>query len=146
MIKYTILILAFILLFASESFSQDSTKMHLKLHKVIKEKIKDKLNLDDEVYAKFSDYYDNFQVDSKLLNKKRLLLLKNIEKNIDVIDNNNKIEELVSLEGKIHLIRKEFIENLKSIFTPNQLAKFIIFSQKVRKFLSKEISKKKQNN
>jgi hypothetical protein len=143
--KYFVLSIVILFFFTNNSINaQDSTKkLQGKLHKVIKEKVKEKLKLDDSTSEKFNKMYDEYQIETRELNKTRIKLYKYIESNLNSDDISTKLDELLNNETKIQKTHEKYIENLKTIFTSKQLATLLVFSQKVKKLLRNEIGKRK---
>lgn len=126
------------------SFAQNDNQK--KYQKLLKEKFTEKLGISDTLTDKFFEFYSKSRNDIKKLNKEKKETMETIEQNPESSDIGLKIDRLVEIDQLIENSKKDLINNLKTIFTPPQIAKTIIFQKNLQKFLRKEIKKKQNKN
>lgn len=144
--KLIIFVLAFILLAGSDSYSQNDTtraKEKEKLRKVVKEKLIEKLNIDEATAGKFIEITAANRKEMKEYNKKRKELTDYIFDNPQSSDIGTKLEELLDTENKVNQTRNEYYAKLKAILTPNQIAQAMVFQKELVKFMKKEMKRDK---
>lgn len=108
------------------------------LKKVIKEKLIEKLNIDDETANKFIKLFNDERKRVSEYSKEKRAIVKYLEDNPDASDAMNKINDLLAVDEKIIKSRKDFIDELKKILTPQQIAKALIFQKNLRKMFYKD--------
>ncbi|MCE1166367.1 MAG: hypothetical protein LWX07_13295 [Bacteroidetes bacterium] len=113
-----------------------------KLNKVIREKLVEKLGIDESTADKVISLHVKHRQDMKEIKKQQEDYMKDILDNPDSPDIQTKLETLIDLDNKIYLKKKEFYENLKSYLTPNQIAQSMSFIRDVSKFMKKEMKDK----
>ena len=138
-----IAILSFLTAFIStDAYSQRDTTRD-KFKKIVKEKLKEKLQIDDNTIDEYIRLYTTHRKAINELAKQRKDVLDYIENNLDASDLSQKIDEVLSIDAKMVDLRKDFIISLKNIMTPKQIAQTIIFQKKLLKFMSGERKKRK---
>lgn len=109
-----------------------------KIEKIKIEKLINKLELDDNKAENFTSMYKDFSMLIKDLNKKRFtaykLMVENLESGsgLDTL-----VEQVIGYETQINGEREKFTEDLKTILTPKQIAKMIVFERKFNNELKK---------
>ncbi len=142
-----ILVLSFILLTGTSSYSQsDSARSRDKLKKIIKEKIIEKLKIDESSATKLIDLTTENRKDMKDLKKKRKELTEYIFENAQTSDVGTKMEDLMDTENKINQSRNDFYTKLKTFLTPNQIAQAMVFQKDLMKFMKKEMKRNKKDD
>jgi hypothetical protein len=135
-----ILTLSFVLLTSAGSYSQnDTSRTKDKLKKIVKEKLMEKMNLDDATATKLIELTASNRKDMKELRKKEKDLTDYIFDNPQSSDVGAKIEDLLDTENKINQLRNEHYTKLKSFLTPNQIAQSMVFQKELMKFMKKEM-------
>ncbi|MCX6164243.1 MAG: hypothetical protein NTU73_05185 [Ignavibacteriae bacterium] len=137
MFKKIIILLIFVIGLNISLKAQEDTSMtgsRQKLKKVIKEKLMEKLNIDESTANKFFKLFNEQRKVTNEYNKDKRQLMKSIEENPDASDVMTKINELIEIDDKINKSRKEFIMDL-------QKAQSIIFQKNLRKLFLKDKGK-----
>jgi len=137
--------LAFIIFLYSPSYSQIDTskqEFRLKMEKVVKEKFKNKLKIDDKTTDEFFIIFKENKKAAADLNKQRRSALEYIEDNPEASDIGTKIDNLISLEKSSAELKSNYLTNLKKILTPSQIAQAMKFQKNLHKFLKKEMKGK----
>jgi hypothetical protein len=141
MIKRIILLLCIAFCFNFSLHAQNDTTLsnsRTKLRKVIKEKLMEKLNIDDATANKFIKLFNEQKKTIGDYNKEKRQIFKSIEENPDAGDVSDKINDLLNIDDKINKSRRDFIDDLKRILTPKQIAQSLIFQKNLRKYFMKE--------
>lgn len=139
------IVLAFIIFLSSLSYSQIDTnrqEFRSKMEKVVKEKFKNKLKIDDKTT---DDFFIVFKENRKAitdLNKQRRGILEYINGNPEASDIGSKLDDLISLEMRSAELKSTYYNNLKKILTPTQIAQAMVFQKNLQKFLKKEMKGK----
>lgn len=113
-----------------------------KLNKVIKEKLVEKLGIDDNTADKVLEIYSKHRKDMKEIKKQQMDYMKDVLENPESADVQTKLETLLDLDNKTYLKKKEFYENLKQYLSPKQIAQSMSFARDVSKFMKKEMKEK----
>ena len=124
--------------------AQEDTAVYnskIKLRKAIKEKLIEKLNIDEETANKFLKLLNDQKKTIEEYNKEKKSILKYLEDNPEAADAMDRINEFMNIDDKINKSRKDFIEELKKIMTPQQISKAIIFQKNLRKMFYKDKGK-----
>jgi hypothetical protein len=114
------------------------TNSRTRFRKAIKEKLMEKLNIDDATANKVIKLSNEQKKQVAEYTKEKRQTIKYIEDNPDADNIMSKINGLLDLDDKINKSRKDFIEELKTILTPKQIAQSIIFQKNLRKLFLKE--------
>jgi hypothetical protein len=114
-----------------------------KLKKVVREKLIEKLEIDEASADKFITLYNEQKKVMGDYNKDKKDLMRTIEDNPDASDVMKKINDLIEIDDKINKSRKEFIAELQKFLTPKQIAQSIIFQKNLRKLFLKENRKER---
>lgn len=120
---------------AQEDSSKTNSHSHFK--KAIKEKLMEKLNIDEATATKVMKLISEQKNQIAEYTKEKMQTIKYLEDNPDAGDVMLKINGLLELDDKINKSRKDFIEELKTILTPKQIAQSIIFQKNLRKLFLK---------
>ena len=137
-----ILVLTFVLLTSAGSYSQsDTARTKEKLKKIVKEKLMEKMNLDDATATKLIEITAANRKEMKELRKKEKDLTDYIFENPQSSDVGTKLEDLLNTENKINQLQNEHYTKLKSFLTPNQIAQSMVFQKELMKFMKKEMKK-----
>ena len=113
-----------------------------KLNKVIKEKLVEKLGIDEGTADKVMGLYSKHRKDMKELKKQQMDYMKEVMENPESADIQTKLETLIELDNKVYLKKKELYEGLKQYLTPKQIAQSMSFVREVSKFMKKEMKEK----
>jgi hypothetical protein len=141
MIKRIMLLIFISLCFSFSLKAQEDTTLNNsrnKLRKVIKEKLMEKLNIDDATANKFIKLFNEQKKVIQDYNKEKRQLFKSIEDNPNSGDVSNKISSLLDIDDKINKSRRDFIADLGKILTPQQIAQALVFQKNLRKYFVKE--------
>ncbi len=142
-----ILILAIILtlIAGSNLFAQkDTTGAREKLHKVLKEKLIEKVGLSEATADKVMEITAEHRKEIKALKKQIKTLKKEIYDNPKSSDVSSKLDELAALQEKTHKSSMEMQTKMRSLLTPTQIAETMAFQKEVKKFMKKEVKKTKK--
>lgn len=123
-------------LLAQEDTSMTDSRQKLK--KAIKEKLMEKLNIDEPTANNFFKLFNEQRKVTNGYNKEKRQLMKSIEENPDASDVIKKINELIEIDDKINKSRKEFVIELQKFLTPKQIAQSIIFQKNLKKLFFKD--------
>lgn len=141
MFKKIVILLVFIVGLNISLQAQEDTSMtgsRHKLKKAVKEKIMEKLDIDEATANKFFSLFNEHKKVINDYNKNKKQLMKSIEENPDANDVMTKINELIEIDDKINKSRKDFIVELQKFLTPKQIAQSIIFQKNLRKLFLKD--------
>lgn len=138
------ILLFFVLFISTQVFAQNPSEgPREELLKVKMEKFMELLQVDSETAIKyFKAAQENRKAINKL-NKKRANLMDDIESNLDAADLGSKLDQMEDIELSIANQRISFLNELKTILTPKQIAQAIILEKKFGKKLKEEIGKRK---
>jgi hypothetical protein len=143
-INFLMFVFVIVLLTSAGSYSQnDTSRSKEKLRKVVKEKLIEKLNIDEATANKFIDIAAAQRKEMKEYMKKKNELTDYIFENPQSSDVGTKLEDLMDTENKINQSRNDFYTKLKAFLTPNQIAQSMVFQKELMKFMRKEM---KRNN
>jgi hypothetical protein len=117
------------------------TNSRIKLRKVIKEKLIEKLGIDEATANVFIKLFNEQKKTIGDYNKEKRQIFKSIEENPNAGDVKSKINSLLDIDDKINKSRRDFITELGKILTPQQIAQSLIFQKNLRKFFLKEQGK-----
>ncbi len=141
--------LTLFLIFALHNFSyaQDDDPKDFKerIRKVMKEKIMEKLQLDEQTAEEVIELASKNREEITILNKQRLSIYKYFEDNPEAEDTEQKLDELIDIEYKITEHREKLLTDLKKILTSQQIAQALVFQVKFTKFLKEQIEKHKKD-
>lgn len=126
---------------AQEDSSMVNSRKQLK--KAIKEKLIEKLKIDDETANKFLKLANDEKRNMEEYSKEKRNIANYLEENPDALDVMDKVYELLAIDDKINKSRREFVEELKKILTSQQIAKALIFQKNLRKMFYKDSRKDK---
>jgi hypothetical protein len=128
--KYRYLLIAsLMLLTASFSFSQDDIREKILEFKM--EKLTKRLNLDETTKSTFMDKYKAFAKEFRELNQKRAKTYKMMTDNMESGDGlDTLVDQVIENEKEIFRKKEEFVNDMKSILNPKQIAKMIVFERK----------------
>lgn len=145
-IKYSILtLLVLTFLTVNLSFAQkDNFKFSDEVNKVLKSKLMEKLSIDENTADKYLTLTKNFQSSIRTLSSNQKKIYKELESNLDSPDLSSKIDEITNIDIQIANQKKEYYNNLKSIFTPKQIAQSIILQRDLFKKVKSEVDKRKK--
>jgi len=145
-IKYSILtLLVLTFLTVNLSFAQkDNFKFSDEVNKVLKSKLMEKLSIDENTADKYLTLTKNFQSSIRTLSSNQRKIYKELESNLDSPDLSSKIDEITNIDIQIANQKKEYYNNLKSIFTPKQIAQSIILQRDLFKKVKSEVDKRKK--
>ncbi|HMS35218.1 MAG TPA: hypothetical protein PKC91_14135 [Ignavibacteria bacterium] len=142
-----LLFLLLILFNFSNSFAQkDSHKKQFreKIDSVMKQKLIENADLDSISANKFIETYNESNKQIRKIIKEKKSQMEVIENDLSASDMESKIDRLIELETRILDSKKEFITDLKSFLTPQQIARTIILRKNLEKVMRKEINKREK--
>lgn len=144
--KYKFILLALFLTMCSGLvFSQDDIRD--KIEDIKLDKLTKKLELDETAKSTFIDKYKSFSKSMRELNKKRAKTYKLMTENIE---SGNGLDTLVAQvlenEKEVTMKREEFVNEMKSMLTAQQLAKMIVFERKFNTEIKKLLQQFQKNN
>ena len=146
MLKYYIIILSLLITVSgSYLFAQDDFRE--KIEEIKLEKLTKKLDLDDDVKEVFLDKYKTFSKSMRALNMKRAKTYRLMTENIESGDGLDTIvNRLIEYENEINAKREEFVVDMKSILTPKQIARMIVFERKFNNEIKKLLKQYQKEN
>ena len=141
------LTLLLIVLLHNFSYAQDDDPKDFKerILKVVKEKLIEKLQIDEETAETVVDLETKSRNEISKLNKQRFSIYKYFEDNPEAEDIEQKLDELIDIEVKITEHREKLLTDLKQILTSQQIAQALVFQLKFTKYLREQIEKHKKN-
>ena len=118
-----------------------------KARMLMKWKLTEYLDISEEQGDKFFPKFNSFEKEQKSIHEKIGKLFDQVEEMIDDEKiNSNEIQniqnEINNLEHERHLLRNEFIENIKDVLSEEQIAKLIVFKHKFKRKMKKELKNK----
>jgi Spy/CpxP family protein refolding chaperone len=144
--RYLILILAVVTVMLSSGVSNaqgrdtlDKKNFREKLMNVKKDKLMEKMNIDETTADKIFDVVGETIDVIRGYNKQKRTTYQYIEQNPDASDLDSKINELLDLDIQIANAKKEQYNKLKEFLTPKQIAKAYIFNRKFDQEIRKKI-------
>lgn len=114
---------------------QDTSTRKGKFQKVVKEKFMEKVGVDEKTADKFMEAMKFHKDEMKQLHQKRMSSMKEITDNPNSADVQTKLEELVDIDYKMHVSRKNFFLELKTFMTPQQIAASLSFQKDMKDFM-----------
>jgi hypothetical protein len=138
-------IIFIILLSSVSAYSQDEP-LKDGIDNVLKQKLIDKLGLDNATADKFLQSYKENNMKIRSIMKEKKDLMETIELDPSSSDIDSKLNKMLDLESKIVDQKKDFFKNLQSFLTSQQIAKTIILRKNFDKELRKEINQKRKRN
>jgi hypothetical protein len=114
------------------------------MQRIIRQKFIEKLEISDSLGDKFFKIYNKSINDIRVLNKEKKDLMESIENNLDASDMSSKTDRIFEIDQQIENSKKDFYNELKTIFNYKQIAQTIIFQRNLKQFLNKEL--RKRNN
>jgi hypothetical protein len=145
--KYKILVFAFLIIAFSPrmSFSQDDFRD--KIEDIKLEKLTKKLELDETTKASFIDKYKTFSKSMRELNKLRAKAYKLMTENIEGGSGlDTLVNQVLDYESQISQKREDFIADMKSMLTSQQIAKMIVFERKFNSEIRKLLKQYQKDN
>ncbi|MBM4157739.1 MAG: hypothetical protein FJ216_03045 [Ignavibacteria bacterium] len=115
------------------------------LMKIYKEKYIDYVNVDDKTAETFVELFRTNRASIHEIKKKIKDTEKYILNNPESSDINSKLDELVELDKQIYELRKNYIDSLKKIMSPSQVALSLKFQKEFHDKFSKEVKEKRKN-
>ena len=148
--KTYLIIFTILFLFISNNYSDaqvDSTKEKFvnRIRKVLKEKLIEKLEFDEQTADKYVELYYIAADETVELNEQRMKTFRYLEKNPEAEDIDQKLDELIEIDIKIADLRKDFLLGIKEILTTKQTAQAVVFQNKFNRFLREQINKFKKD-
>lgn len=116
------------------------------IDKIMKQKFMEKVNVDESTANNFFTMFKENNKKIRMLNKEKKEILESIEGNPDAADIDSKIDKLLDIETKIIEQKKSFMSELKTILTPQQIAKTIILQRNFEKEFKKQIIKQRKRD
>ena len=146
MLKYYIILLS-ILILCQGNYLLAQDDFREKIEEIKLEKLTKKLDLDSDTKEIFLDKYKTFSKSMRALNLKRANTYRLMTENIESGDGLDTIvNRLIEYENDINDKREEFIADMKSILTPKQIAKMIVFERKFNNEIKKLLKQYQKDN
>lgn len=140
--------LILILFNLKDTFAQkdiDKKQFRERIDSVMKQKLIENADMDTLTADRFIQIYnDNIRQIRKIIKEKQSLMNK-MESDPASPDMGTNIDKLTELETNIMSIKKDFITELKTFLTPQQIAKTIIMRKNLQKVMRKEINKREKD-
>lgn len=144
--KIKVILLFLAVLLSANAFAQNDTSTAAdRIKKVVKEKLIDKTGIDASTADKVMEITAANRKEMMEIKKQIKDARKYIYDNPESSDISSKLDELMSLDDKLHKTRMDFYTKMKSILTPTQLAKTMSFQKNLSKFMKDEVDKKKKD-
>jgi hypothetical protein len=144
---YKMLLLAFLIGVVSPKMILSQDDFRDKIEDIKLEKLTKKLELDESVKITFIDKYKTFSKSMRELNKSRAKAYKLMTGNIE---SGSGLDSLVNLvldyESQISQKREDFIADMKSMLTSQQIAKMIVFERKFNTEIRKLLKQYQKDN
>ncbi len=148
MSKYILILIGFLALSlgGNKLFSQ-SDDIWDKIENIKLDKMTEKLSLDETSKTLFIEKYKIFSKEQRDLNKKRARTYKLITENVESGNGlDSLLDLLIEYESEINKKRIEFIKDLETILTSQQIAKMIIFERKFNNEIKKILKQYQKEN
>ncbi|HEY3249683.1 MAG TPA: hypothetical protein VGK25_01065 [Ignavibacteria bacterium] len=144
--NFTILLCFIGIAFCSDVFSQNDD-IRDKIEDIKLDKMTTKLSLDETTKDSFIDKYKAFSKDMRELNRKRAKAYKEMTENVESGTGlDTTVNKLLEYEKEINQKRTDFIADLKSMLTSQQIAKMIIFERKFNNEIKKILKQYQKEN
>ncbi|MCI0472515.1 MAG: hypothetical protein L0Y76_02925 [Ignavibacteria bacterium] len=114
---------------------QDTSTRKGKFQKVVKEKFMEKVGVDEKTADMFMEAMKSQQDEMKQLQQKRKSIMKEITDNPNSTDVQTKLEDMLDIDYKMHISRKNFFNELKTFMTPQQIAGSMSFQKNMKDFM-----------
>jgi septal ring factor EnvC (AmiA/AmiB activator) len=114
---------------------QDTSTRKGKFQKIVKEKFMEKVGVDEKTADKFMETMKSHKDEMKQLQQKRKSIMKEITDNPNSADVQSKLEELLDIDYRMHMSRKNFFTELKTFMTPQQIAGSMSFQKNMKDFM-----------
>jgi len=145
-LNYIILICFVSSVLAGNVFAQNDD-IRDKIENVKLEKMTAKLELEEPVKTSFINKYKAFSSEMRELVKNRAKVYKKINENIESGEGmDSLVTLLLDYESKINQKRLDFIADLKTLLTSQQIAKMIIFERKFNNEIKKILKQYQKEN
>jgi hypothetical protein len=118
-----------------------------KIENIKLEKMTAKLSLEEPVKTNFIDKYKSFSKDMRGLVKNRAKVYRAITENVETGDGmDSLVSQLLDYESQISKKRLDFIADLQTLLTSQQIAKMIIFERKFNNEIKKILKEYQKEN
>lgn len=145
--KFILIILISIFIFNFSFAQKDTTDKITKFRIAYKKKLIEQVGLTEQTAEKYLDLQTEYRNKIRDIATKRKELKEYIENNPEATDISKKLDELFSLEDEAYKNRKAYINSLKEILTPEQIAKTMKLQKETKKlFKEKNKEKNKKKN
>ncbi len=105
-----------------------------KVEQYKKMRLIEEMHLDEETSIRFFVRYNKQMDEMREIQRQRNAIVKQMKDKLQANASTGEIESAVKnyekLEGQIAEVRTKFIDGLKDIFTPKQVAEYLVFEQK----------------
>jgi hypothetical protein len=128
--------------FPQREFRDDPPREEI--NKLRKEKLMEKLQIDESTANKFFELFDKNMTKLRSLNREKRVLLAGIEKDLDSPDLEKKLDRLMNIDLEMDNERRAYINELKKILTVKQIVQSIILQRNFTKELRKEVDRHKK--
>lgn len=133
--------------------NNDKKQFRAQIDSIMKQKLIEKLNLSESSADKYVTAIRENNGKIKDLLKEKKTIMKSIEADPEAADVGSKLDKTFELDSRIIETRREFIKDISSYLTPQQIAKSMIlkknfnkeFKNQIRKHKNKDKSKDKIN-
>jgi hypothetical protein len=114
-----------------------------KVEQYKKMRLIEEMHLDEETSIRFFTRYNKQMNEIKEIQRRRNAIIKQLKELTQANAQSNEIESAVrsyvKLDAQIADVRAKFIEGLKDIFSPKQIAEYLVFEQKFNQNLREVI-------
>jgi len=148
MSKYILILIVFSFLsFGGNKLFSQSDDIRDKIEDIKLDKMTEKLSLDETAKTLFIEKYKSFSKEQRDLNRKRAKTYKLITENVESGNGlDSLLDLLIDYENDINKKRIEFIKDMETILTSQQIAKMIIFERKFNNEIKKILKQYQKEN
>lgn len=124
----------------------DKKQFRAQIDSIMKQKLIEKLNLSESSADKYIIAIRENNGKVKDLLKEKKTIMKSIEADPEAADVGSKLDKSFEIDSRIIETRKEFIRDISSYMTPQQIAKSMILKKNFNKEFKNQIKKHKNKD
>ena len=124
----------------------DKKQFRAQIDSIMKQKLIEKLNLSESSAGKYIIAIRENNGKVKDLLKEKKTIMKSIEADPEAADVGSKLDKSFEIDSRIIETRKEFIRDISSYMTPQQIAKSMILKKNFNKEFKNQIKKHKNKD
>ncbi|MEO8210922.1 MAG: hypothetical protein ABI840_10195 [bacterium] len=132
--------------FSLSQIDRDKKQIRDGIDSVMKQKVMEKLSLDEATADKFINTYKENNKQLRVINKEKNKLIETIELDPGADDIDAKLDKILEFESQTVSQKKNFFNELRTFLTPQQIARTIILRKKFEKEFRNEIMKYRKRN